>query len=153
MIILILILDLGELIYFPIAPAAGKVKATYGVSLPTCCFLWMSLHFLASYLPTFRLRKVQAHLRKDVSRLESKTKLSGLQASSFSRRYALPGASLVAQSVKNPLAMWAPGFDPQVGKIPWRRARQAAPVFLPGESHGQRSLEGCSPRGHRVGHG
>ena len=26
-----------------------------------------------------------------------------------------------------------------VGKIPWRRARQPTPVFLPGESHGQRS--------------
>ena len=27
-------------------------------------------------------------------------------------------------------------FDPWVGKIPWRRAWQHAPVFLPGESHG-----------------
>ena len=27
-----------------------------------------------------------------------------------------------------------------VGKIPWRRAWQPTPVFLPGESHGQRSL-------------
>ena len=34
------------------------------------------------------------------------------------------------------------GFDPRVGKIPWRRAWQPTPVFLPGESHGQRSLEG-----------
>ena len=32
------------------------------------------------------------------------------------------------------------GFDPWVGKIPWRRAWQPTPVFLPGESHGQRSL-------------
>ena len=32
------------------------------------------------------------------------------------------------------------GFHPWVGKIPWRRARQPTPVFLPGESHGQRSL-------------
>ena len=40
-------------------------------------------------------------------------------------------------------------FDPWVRKIPWRRAWQLTPVFLPGESHGQRSLAGCSPRGHR----
>ena len=33
-----------------------------------------------------------------------------------------------------------PGFDPWAGKIPWRRARQPTPVFLPGESRGQRSL-------------
>ena len=35
--------------------------------------------------------------------------------------------------------------DPWVGKIPWRRAWQSTPVFLPGESHGQRSLAGYSP--------
>ena len=40
------------------------------------------------------------------------------------------------------------GFDPWVGKIPWMRAWQPTAVFLPGESHGQRSLEGCSPWGH-----
>ena len=31
-------------------------------------------------------------------------------------------------------------FDPWVGKIPWRRKWQPTPVFLPGKSHGQRSL-------------
>ena len=38
-----------------------------------------------------------------------------------------------------------PGFDPWVGKIPWRRTWQPTPVFLPEESHGWRSLEGYSP--------
>ena len=37
------------------------------------------------------------------------------------------------------------GFNPWVGKIPWRRKWQPTPVFLPGESHGQRSLAGYSP--------
>ena len=37
------------------------------------------------------------------------------------------------------------GFDPWVGKVPWRRAWQPMPVFLPGESHGQRCLEGYGP--------
>ena len=36
-------------------------------------------------------------------------------------------------------------LDPWVGKIPWRRAGQPTPVFLPGESHGQRSLAGYNP--------
>ena len=36
-----------------------------------------------------------------------------------------------------------------VGKIPWKRAQQATPVFLPGDCHGQRSLEGYSPEGHK----
>ena len=33
-------------------------------------------------------------------------------------------------------------FDPWFGKTPWRRKWQRTPVLLPGESHGQRSLEG-----------
>ena len=45
-------------------------------------------------------------------------------------------ASLRAQLVKNPPAMRKPGFDPWVGKIPWRRERLPTPVFWPGEFHG-----------------
>ena len=41
------------------------------------------------------------------------------------------------------------GFHPWVGKIPWRRKWQPIPVFLPGEFHGQRSLAGYNPWGHR----
>ena len=37
------------------------------------------------------------------------------------------------------------GFDPWVRKIPWRRAWQPTPAFLPGESYGQRSLVGYCP--------
>ena len=36
-------------------------------------------------------------------------------------------------------------FNPWVEKIFWRKAQQPTPVFLPGESHGQRSLSGYSP--------
>ena len=43
-------------------------------------------------------------------------------------------------------------FDPWVGKMPWRRAWPPTPVFLPGKSHGQRSLVGYSPWGQRLGH-
>ena len=38
------------------------------------------------------------------------------------------------------------GFDPWVRKILWRRTWQSTPVFLPGGSHGQRSLVDHSPR-------
>ena len=46
---------------------------------------------------------------------------------------------------------WGGGhrFDPWVGKIPWRRAQQPMPVFLPGESHRWRSLAGYSPWGRK----
>ena len=42
-----------------------------------------------------------------------------------------------------------PGFDSWVRKIPWRREWQPTPVFLPGESHGQRILGGYHPWGHK----
>ena len=61
------------------------------------------------------------------------------------------GASQVALVVKNLLANAGDDdrhrFNPRVGKIPWRRAEQLIPVFLPGESHGQRSPAGYSPWG------
>ena len=41
------------------------------------------------------------------------------------------------------------GFDPWIGKIPWNRKWQLAPVFLPGDYHGQRSLAGYSSWGHK----
>ena len=58
---------------------------------------------------------------------------------------ALMWASLVAQLVKLCLQCSGPMFDPWVEKTPWRRKWQATPVFLPGESQGQRRQAGCSP--------
>ena len=56
-----------------------------------------------------------------------------------------PGGSVV----KNPPAVQVTW----VGKIPWSRKWQRTPVFLPGKSHGQRSLAGSSPWDRRrVGH-
>ena len=40
-------------------------------------------------------------------------------------------------------------LDRWVRKIPWRRVWQPTPVFLPGESHRQRSLVGYGPWGHK----
>ena len=56
-------------------------------------------------------------------------------------------ASLGAQSVKNPPERRRLGFDPWVGKIPYRRKWPPTPAFLLGESHEQRSLVGYSPWG------
>ena len=54
---------------------------------------------------------------------------------------------------KNPLAnagdVKRHRLNPWVGEIPWRRKWQPTPVFLPGESHGQRRLVGYSPWGHK----
>ena len=53
----------------------------------------------------------------------------------------------VAQRQRICLQCRRPGFDPWVRKMPWRRKWQPTPVFLPGESHGQKSLMDCSPWG------
>ena len=45
------------------------------------------------------------------------------------------------------------GFNPWVRKIPWRRKWQPTPIFLPGKSHGQRSLPGgCQSMGLQKTH-
>ena len=41
------------------------------------------------------------------------------------------------------------GFNPWAGKIPFKRPGHLIPVFLPGESHGQRSLVGYCPWDHK----
>ena len=61
-------------------------------------------------------------------------------------QYATEGASLVTQMVRVCLQCRRPEFNPWVRKIPWRRKWQPTLVFLPGKSHGQRSLVGYSPR-------
>ena len=53
----------------------------------------------------------------------------------------------VTQLVKSLPAIQETGFYPWVRKIPLRRKWQLIPVFLPGESHGQRNLGGYSPWG------
>ena len=57
-----------------------------------------------------------------------------------------PGPPQVVLVVKNGPAN---ASDPWVRRIPWRRAWQPTPVFLPGESHGPRSLASYSPWDHK----
>ena len=57
----------------------------------------------------------------------------------------------MTQNVKNLSAVQEAWFDPWVGKIDWRSTWQPSPVFLPGESHAQRSLVSMGTQ--RVRHG
>ena len=62
-------------------------------------------------------------------------------------------STLVAQTVKRLPAMQETQVRSLGLEDPWRRKWQPTPIFLPEESHGQRSLVGYSPRGsQRVGH-
>ena len=55
-----------------------------------------------------------------------------------------PGGSEGKESTSN---AGDQGLISESGRFPWRRERQTTPVFLPGESHGHRSLAGYSPWG------
>ena len=54
----------------------------------------------------------------------------------------------VVESICKCRRCWRPGFNPGVGKIPWSRKCQLAPVFLPEKFQGQKSLAGYHPWGH-----
>ena len=70
----------------------------------------------------------------------------------FNQHLCVQRASQVAQWGRSPPMQETQGmrqFDPWVRKIPWTRRWQPTPVFLPGESHGQRSLAGYHPKGRK----
>ena len=70
---------------------------------------------------------------------KSRTRLSEFTFTLVDRGF-FPGGSEVKASACN---------AGDLGSIPWRRKWQPSPVFLPGESHGRRSLVGYSPRGRK----
>ena len=78
-----------------------------------------------------------------IKSIQTRTELTGKEYNviSSSDGYETPGICLQRRRFR---------FDPWVGKIPWRREWQPTPRFLPGESHGQRSLEGYRPWSCRV---
>ena len=63
------------------------------------------------------------------------------------RTYWIAQASLTVKNL--PAMQERPGFDLCVGKTLWRREQLPTQVIWPGESHGQRSLGGYRPWGHR----
>ena len=74
------------------------------------------------------------HLEPDILECEVKWALESITTNKASGGDGIPGR---------------PGFDPWVGKIPWRRKWQPTPILLPGESHGWRSLVSYSPWGRK----
>ena len=62
--------------------------------------------------------------------------------------WGFPGGTVV----KNPPANAGDTRDEVSVLSPWSRIWQPTPVFLPEESHRQRSLAGYSPWDHRVRH-
>ena len=107
----------------------GLFVIQYNTVLTLTTWSWGRPHKLRAQLPT-RLSSLQVH--SPTKNLYQASVLGVFQCSSFR---VLTGVSLHRYR-----------FVSWVRKIPWRRKWQPTPVFLPGESHGQRSLASCSPR-------
>ena len=60
-----------------------------------------------------------------------------------------PGALVVKNPPANAGDIRNLGLIPGLGRSPGGGQGHLLPVFLPGESHGQRSLAGCGPCGHK----
>ena len=89
---------------------------------------------------------------RESPRAASKIRRSQLKKNnpnSIFKALLLQVVSLVAQTVKNPPAMWETWVWSLGWEDPLERKWQPTPVFLPGESHGQRSLVGYSPWDHK----
>ena len=67
-------------------------------------------------------------------------------AQNFTHRY--PSGAVVKNPPANAGNTWDTGCVPGLRRCLWIRKWQPTPVFLPGKSHGERSLAGCSPQGH-----
>ena len=90
----------------------------------------------------------QAGRQFGVGRKRGLVKMSGVEPGSTEDR-GFPGGPSGQASACQRRRPESHGFDPWVGKIPRRRQWQSTPVFLPGKSHGWRSLAGCNPWGHK----
>ena len=99
---------------------------------------WVAMPSLQGIIPTQGLNPGLPHCRRILYRLSSQGRLLAI----IGLPWWLSGKESTCQHRRRT-------FNPWVRKIPWRRAWQPTPGFLPGESHGQRSLAGYSPWAHK----
>ena len=100
--------------------------------------------------PTHRYREESSDYQRGSGRQREKW-IKGVSCmetkSSVVNTLGLPGGTSGKESACQGRRSKRPGFHPWVGRTAWRRKWQHTPVLLPGESHGQKSLVGYSPRG------
>ena len=116
----------------------------------------------ADSLPSWPIREFQLSSAQPLSRVRLFA-TPWIEAHQASLSITISRSSLKLMSIEsvmpsshlilcNPLLLLPP-IPPSIrvfsNKSHWKRKWQPTPVFLPGESHGQRSLVGCSPWGHR----
>ena len=108
--------------------------------------------FSSSNLSCFRLKGISITAVFDLYYEYQINKKQGLcvpQLVDHHKNKGFPGGASGKESTCQISRRKRSRFSPWVGKILWRRKWQPAPVFLSGEFHGQRSLVGYSPWGHK----
>ena len=106
-------------------------------------FPWKSTH--ATHWKFFCLS--DTHSLNDILRLNEYLNL--IWSTGLCIRVGFPGGAIGKEPTCQCRRPKRPGFNPWVKKIPWRREWLPTSVFLPGESHGQRSLVGYTPEGRK----
>ena len=112
------------------------------IQLPFSDFVNISKGSMAHFLSRGKISpnsQVTQSTFKEAARCEGYSSRQGAEM-------GYPGGS----AVKNlPTSVGDMGLIPGSGRPPWRKKWQPPPVFLPGKSHGQRSLVGSGPWGHK----
>ena len=118
--------------------------------------MWSSVYFQRLTLTFWRMSGDWARLEagKASGGFCKRRCLSGRRRSQRKQRHSTKGpCQWTGGGCEGRGSLNATGLIPGSGRFPWRRKWQPTPVVLPGESHGQRNLVGCtqwSPK--RVGH-
>ena len=105
---------------------------------------WKAPNVPAIYVNTALVVRASVKLSRDQDQTPVPLKLQNVMGNA-----RFPSKSGVKNPAANAGDRKEATSNPEPGRFPRRRAWQPSPVFLPGESHGQRSLAGYSPWGHK----
>ena len=110
----------------------------------------LSRNFLSFSLSHFYPPSIFSQPFEELSSFTNLPKLKKPQMASFQPKSIIfPGLPWWLSGKESTCQFRRHRFNPRLRRIPWRRTWQPTPVFLPGKSHGQRSLAGYSPWGHK----
>ena len=128
-----------------VSPVSPSIS--YEVMGPDATLVLLISQYLPDTLLSFLFKNVFLYLYWGKIDIQIIAHNQCRQFSDFDHRYILVLGLPRWLSGKEPICQCR--SVPWVRRDPWRRKWQFIPVFLPGKSHGQRSLDGCSPWGHK----
>ena len=126
----------------------GRINWEIGIDTYTLLLLLCDIHTLLSIKLTTN-KDLMYSTRNSIQYSVMAYKEKNLEKSTYMYMWGIPGGASCKEPACQCRRRKRCRFNPWDTKIPRRRAWQPTPVFLPRESHGQRSLMGYSPNGHK----